>query len=90
VTPVEVATAAAGPWAAWWRRAIDVTREAIDALEAWHATTRELREATPWTSDWVRLRMIAQEQRAEYEALVEGEPEQADASDAVEEPVARS
>jgi hypothetical protein len=49
-----------------------MSREALDALEAWHTTTRALREATPWTSEWVRLRMIAQEQRAAYEALVEG------------------
>lgn len=47
-----------------------VTREAIDALNAWHETTRALRESTPWTSDWVRLRMIAEDQRATYEALV--------------------
>jgi hypothetical protein len=49
-----------------------MSREALDALEAWHTTTRALREATPWTSEWVRLRMIAQEQRTAYEALVGG------------------
>jgi hypothetical protein len=48
-----------------------MTREALDALEAWHSTTRALREATPWTSEWVRLRMIAQEQREAYEALID-------------------
>jgi hypothetical protein len=48
-----------------------MTREALDALEAWHSTTRALREATPWTSEWVRLRMIAQEQRETYEALID-------------------
>ena len=48
-----------------------MSREALDALEAWHTTTRALREATPWSSEWVRLRMVAQEQRAAYEALVE-------------------
>jgi hypothetical protein len=48
-----------------------MTREALDALEAWHTTTRALREATPWTSEWVRLRMIAQEQREAYEALID-------------------
>jgi hypothetical protein len=47
-----------------------MSREALDALEAWHTTTRALRDATPWTAEWVRLRMIAQEQRAAYEALV--------------------
>ena len=47
-----------------------MTREALDALEAWHGTTKALREATPWTSEWVRLRMIAQEQREAYEALI--------------------
>ncbi|HET8784941.1 MAG TPA: hypothetical protein VFM38_04855 [Candidatus Limnocylindrales bacterium] len=49
-----------------------MSREALDALEAWHTTTLALREATPWTAEWVRLRMIAQEQREAYEALVEG------------------
>jgi hypothetical protein len=49
-----------------------MSREALDALEAWHTTTRALREATPWTAEWVRLRMVAQEQRVAYEALVEG------------------
>ena len=49
-----------------------MSREALDALEAWHTTTLALREATPWTAEWVRLRMVAQEQRATYEALVEG------------------
>ena len=48
-----------------------MSREAIDALEAWHATTRALRDARPNTSEWVRLRMIAQEQRVAYESLVE-------------------
>lgn len=48
-----------------------MSREAIDALEAWHATTRALRKASPNTAEWVRLRMIAQEQRAAYESLVE-------------------
>ena len=48
-----------------------MSREAIDALEAWHATTLALRDARPNTSEWVRLRMIAQEQRVAYESLVE-------------------
>jgi hypothetical protein len=48
-----------------------MSTETIDALEAWHATTRALRDATPGTADWHRLRMIAQEQRAVYEALLE-------------------
>lgn len=47
--------------------------EAIDALERWHATTRALREAKPGTAEFVRLRMVAQEQRVEYEALVDRE-----------------
>ena len=52
-----------------------MSREALDALEAWHSTTLALREATPWTAEWVRLRMVAQEQRATYEALVGGPPD---------------
>ena len=57
-----------------------MTREALDALEAWHTTTKALREATPWTSEWVRLRMIAQEQREAYEALI-GDREDASEAD---------
>ena len=45
--------------------------DAIDALERWHATTRALREAKPGTAEFVRLRMIAQEQHAAYEALLD-------------------
>jgi len=56
-----------------------MTREALDALEAWHTTTKALREATPWTSEWVRLRMIAQEQRETYEALIGGGEDPVDA-----------
>ena len=55
-----------------------MSREALDALEAWHSTTLALREATPWTAEWVRLRMVAQEQRAAYEALVDGRPATSD------------
>ena len=29
-----------------------MSREALDALEAWHSTTLALREATPWTAEW--------------------------------------
>ena len=47
--------------------------EAIDALERWHATTRALREAKPGSAEFVRLRMIAQEQHAAYEALLDDE-----------------
>lgn len=64
-----------------------MSREALDALEAWHTTTLALREATPWTAEWVRLRMIAQEQRAAYEALVDGRteaPVEADGSPAAD------
>ena len=45
--------------------------EAIDALERWHATTRALRDAKPGTAEFVRLRMIAQEQHAAYESLID-------------------
>jgi hypothetical protein len=47
-----------------------VSQEALDALEAWHTTTRALRDATPGTAEWVRLRMIAEQQHAAYEALI--------------------
>ena len=47
-----------------------MSQDALDALEAWHATTRALRQATPGTAEWVRLRMIAGEQHAAYESLI--------------------
>ena len=50
--------------------------EAIDALERWHATTRALRDAKPGTAEFLRLRMIAQEQHAAYEALLDVEDAQ--------------
>lgn len=45
--------------------------EAIDALERWHATTRALRAAKPGSAEFVRLRMMAQEQHAAYENLID-------------------
>jgi hypothetical protein len=56
-----------------------MSREAIDALERWHATTRALREARPGTAEWVRLRMIAQEQHAAYEALIDRDSDDGEA-----------
>jgi hypothetical protein len=47
-----------------------VSRETIDALEAYHEAGIALREATPGTSDWIRLRMIAEARRSEYERLL--------------------
>jgi hypothetical protein len=64
-----------------------MTREALDALEAWHTTTKALREATPWTSEWVRLRMIAQEQREAYETLIGDRDETATADERAPEEV---
>jgi hypothetical protein len=52
--------------------------EAIDALERWHATTRALRAAKPGTAEFVRLRMIAQEQHAAYESLIDRDGERSD------------
>jgi hypothetical protein len=64
-----------------------MTREALDALEAWHTTTKALRQATPWTSEWVRLRMIAQEQREAYETLIGDRDETATAEERAPEEV---
>jgi hypothetical protein len=47
-----------------------MSQEALDALDAWHTTTRALRNAKPGSGEWVRLRMIAEQQHAEYEALI--------------------
>ena len=63
--------------------------EAIDALERWHATTRALRDAKPGTAEFVRLRMIAQEQHAAYESLIDRDDARADHdSPGVEDPEA--
>ena len=61
----------------WQRKDEDMSGEAIDALERWHATTRALREAKPGSAEFVRLRMIAQEQHAAYEALLDDDEERA-------------
>lgn len=59
--------------------------EAIDALERWHATTRALRDAKPGTAEFVRLRMIAQEQHAAYESLIDRDDAAPDVEQEVEE-----
>lgn len=59
--------------------------EAIDALERWHATTRALRDAKPGTAEFVRLRMIAQEQHAAYESLIDRDDAAPDVEQQVEE-----
>lgn len=46
------------------------TPDRFTAYEAWHAAKRALDDAMPWTPDWLRLRMIEQELRTAYEALV--------------------
>ena len=67
--------------------------EAIDALERWHATTRALREAKPGSAEFVRLRMIAQEQHAAYESLIDRDVDGPDLArtevDYAEHPAAR-
>jgi hypothetical protein len=69
----------------WQRKDEDMSREAIDALERWHATTRALREAKPGSAEFVRLRMIAQEQHAAYEALLDDDEERAGEMERVRE-----
>lgn len=59
--------------------------EAIDALERWHATTRALRQAKPDSAEFVRLRMMAQEQHSAYEALLDDDRVAADEAESIGE-----
>jgi len=46
-------------------------RRVIDALEAWRASKEALDAATPRTAEWLRLRMIEQDNRLAYEQLID-------------------
>ncbi len=49
--------------------------EATDAWEAWQHARRALRTAMPWTAEWLRLRMIEQDRRAAYFAILDATPD---------------
>jgi hypothetical protein len=51
------------------------TPNRLDAYEAWYAAKRALDDATPWTPDWLRLRMIEQELRTAYERIADEQQE---------------
>ena len=51
------------------------TVETREAFDAWHTARQELREATPWTAAWQRLRVVEEELRSEYLAFVDDEAE---------------
>jgi len=42
-----------------------------DAWEAWQHARRALHTAMPWTADWLRLRIIEQDRRAAYFAILD-------------------
>jgi len=46
------------------------TPDALEAYAVWHAAKRALDDTLPWTPDWLRLRLIEQELRSEWERLV--------------------
>jgi hypothetical protein len=46
-------------------------RRVIDALEVWRASKEALDAATPRTAEWLRLRMIEQDNRLAYEQLID-------------------
>jgi hypothetical protein len=54
-----------------------------EALEAWRAAERDLEEATPWTADWLRLRLVEEDRRLAYRAIAD-EVQQDPPADAVE------
>jgi hypothetical protein len=41
------------------------------ALEAWRRPVRDLDATTPWTAEWLRARMIEENRRLAYHALVD-------------------
>jgi len=52
------------------------TPRASEAYAAWYDAKREFDAALPWTADWLRLRLIEQELRTEWERLaLDDEPE---------------
>jgi hypothetical protein len=45
------------------------TPRASEAYAAWHDAKRAFDAALPWTTDWLRLRLVEQELRSEWERL---------------------
>ncbi|MFL5687154.1 MAG: hypothetical protein ACJ77D_13990 [Chloroflexota bacterium] len=45
-----------------------------DAVDDWLEAKRELDRALPWSAEWLRLRIIEQDRRTAYLALMEGGP----------------
>ena len=45
------------------------TPRASEAYAAWHDAKRAFDAALPWTADWLRLRLVEQELRSEWERL---------------------
>lgn len=42
-----------------------------DAVDAWLEAKQALERAMPWTAEWLRLRMIEQDRRTAYIALMD-------------------
>jgi hypothetical protein len=51
---------------------------ASEAYAAWHHAKRALDAALPWTAEWLRLRLIEQELRSDWERLALDESVDAD------------
>ena len=45
------------------------TPRASEAYAAWHDAKRAFDAALPWTTDWLRLRLVEQELRSEWERI---------------------
>ena len=52
------------------------TPRASEAYAAWYDAQRAFDDALPWTAEWLRLRLIEQELRSEWERLALDEMEQ--------------
>jgi hypothetical protein len=50
---------------------VERQRPASRALEDWQAAKKALDQATPWTAEWQRLRLVEEERRLAYLALID-------------------
>jgi hypothetical protein len=50
---------------------VERDRATARALEDWRAAKQALERATPWTADWQRLRLVEEERRLAYLALID-------------------
>jgi hypothetical protein len=47
-----------------------------DALEAWRDSVRQLNATTPWTPRWLRARLVEEDRRFAFRAMLRQWPEE--------------